>query len=125
MGSIPEDHGIEKSFGICIGELELPVAASVGGAIDAGLVAGTGGHEEGFVGGESDDAAKVERIGTGDMVRDPDVAISGAEVSAVRAGGPCGFLRHRAHAAEIFGVAGDAGLRSGLSEGGGGGEEKK
>src|SRR5258708_7450838 len=68
MGSVPEDHGVEKSLFIRVGELELPVAAGVGGVIDAGLVAGSGGHEESFFGGESDDAAKVERIGTGDVV---------------------------------------------------------
>src|SRR5258708_339816 len=37
-------HGIEESFGIGVGELELPVTAAVGGLVDAGLVAGAGGH---------------------------------------------------------------------------------
>lgn len=44
MGLIPEDHGVEESLGICIGELELPVTAGVGGVVDAGLVSGAGGH---------------------------------------------------------------------------------
>jgi hypothetical protein len=44
VGRIPENHGVEEGFGIWVGELELPMAAAVGGVVDAGLVAGAGGH---------------------------------------------------------------------------------
>ena len=67
---IPERHGVEEGFGIRGGELKRPVLACVGGVIDARLVACSGGHEEGVLGGKCDDAAKVERIGAGDGVFD-------------------------------------------------------
>ena len=101
------------------------MAAGVGGVVDAGLVAGSGGHEESFVGGEGDDAAEVEGFGAGYVVGDPDVAVGGAEVGTVRAGSPGDFLRDGAYAAEIFCDAGEAGLRGGLSEGGSGCEEEE
>ena len=57
----------KKCFGIGVGELQLPVLAGIGGVVDAGLVAGSGGHEEGFVGGEGDDAAEIEGGGVGHL----------------------------------------------------------
>src|SRR5271166_2592359 len=86
---IPEGHGVEESFGIRVGELQIPVLASVGGVIDAGLVAGSGRHEEGFVGGEGDYGAEVEIGGVGNLCRSPgDAGVRGAEIGAVRAAGP-------------------------------------
>jgi len=88
VSGIPEDHGVEKSFGIGVGELELPVTAAVGGVVNAGLVAGTGGHQESFVGGEGDNGAEIEGFGAGDLFGDPDVAVGGAKICAVSAGSP-------------------------------------
>jgi hypothetical protein len=100
--------------------LELPVTAAIGGVVDAGLVAGTGGHEESFVGGEGDYGTKVEGLGAGDLFGDPDAAVGGAEVSAVRTGGPRDLPRYSADAAESFGREGDANLRRRLAKGSGG-----
>src|SRR5258706_5645931 len=122
VSGIPEDHGVKKSFGICVGELDLPVTAAVGSVVNAGLVAGAGGHQEGFVGGEGNDGAEVERFGAGDLVGDPDAAVGGAKVGAVRAGCPCDLARNGAYAAEAFGGVGGVGLGRGLSQGGGGEE---
>jgi len=121
---IPEGDGIEEGFGIGVGELELPVLAGVGGVVDAGLVAGAGGHEESFVGGEGDDAAEIESGGVGDLGGRPGAAgVGGAEVGAVGAGGPRDLLRDGADAPEIFRGVGGLSLAGGLGEGGGG--EKK
>jgi len=126
VGSIPEDHGVEEAFGIGVGELELPVLASVGGVVDAGLIAGTGGHEEGLVGGEGYDRAEIQSGGVRDLGGEPGVAgIGGAEVGAVRAGSPCDVMRDGAYAAEIFGGVGGMSFRSGLGQGGGGSQENQ
>ena len=65
VGGVPEGDGVEEGFGIAAGELELPVLASVGGVVDAGLVAGSGGHEKGFVSGKGDKATKIQVRGVG------------------------------------------------------------
>src|SRR5580704_18679095 len=107
MGWVPEDHGIEETFGIVIGELELPVLAGVGGVVDAGLVAGTGGHEEGFVGGEGYYGAEVQSGGVRDLGGYPGAAgVGGAEAGAGRAGAPGDAARACTYAAEAFGGAG-------------------
>ena len=103
VGSVPEDHGVEEAFGICVGELELPVLAGVGGVVDAGLVAGAGGHEESFVGGESYYGAEIESCGVGDLGGDPGAAgVGGAEIGSVGAGGPRDFARDGAYSAQAF-----------------------
>ena len=59
VGWVPENHGVEEAFGVWVGELKSPVLAGVGGVVDAGLVAGTGGHEESFGGGEGHYGAEI------------------------------------------------------------------
>ena len=93
VGWIPEDHGVEESFRIFVGELELPVLAGIGGVVDAGLVAGAGGHKERFARGEGNDGAEVECFGAGNLSGDPVAAgVCGAEVGAVSAGRPGNVL---------------------------------
>jgi hypothetical protein len=124
VGGVPEHHGVEEAFGIGVGELELPMLAAVGGVVDAGLVAGTGGHEEGLVGGESDYGAEVESGGVGDLGGDPGASgVGGAEVGAAGPGGPSDVSRDGAHAAEIFCGVGALGLASGLGQGSAGDEQ--
>ena len=121
---IPEDHGVEEAFGIFVGELQLPVLAGVGGVVDARLLAGAGGHEESFVGGEGDDGAEVERCGVGDLRGSPGASgIGGAEIGSVGAAGPGDFAGDRAHAAQAFGGVRELDSRAGLREGGDGDEE--
>src|SRR5205085_647550 len=111
------------AFGICVGELELPVTAAIGGVINAGLIAGSGRHKKSFVGGEGDYGAKIDRLGAGNLLGNPDMAVGGAEISAVRTGGPRDLPRHSADATERFGGKRGANSRRGLSEGSGGCEE--
>lgn len=92
---------------------------TVGGVVDAGLVARSGGHEESFVSGEGDYGTKVKRFGAGDLFGDPDAAIGGAEVGAVSTGGPRDLTRYGADAAEGFGRERGTDLRRGLSKGDG------
>ena len=60
---VPENHGVEEAFGIAVGELELPVLAGICSVVDAGLVAGTGGHEERFIGRERYYGSEVQSGG--------------------------------------------------------------
>jgi hypothetical protein len=125
VGWVPENHGVEEAFGIFVGELELPVLASVGSVVDAGLVAGTGGHEESFDGGEGNNGAEIEGGGVWDLGGSPGAAcVGGAEVGAVSAGGPCDIVRDGAYSAKIFGGVGGMGLRGRLGESGGGQEKQ-
>ena len=64
--------------------------AAVGGFVEAGLVAGAGGHDDGGVCVEGLDAAEVEFFGSGrDGAGLPEVAaVFGAEDGAVGAAGP-------------------------------------
>ena len=97
---IPENHRVEERFGIGGGELELPVLAGVVRMVDAGLVAGSRGHEESFVGGEGNNGAEVERFGAGDLGGNPGSAgVGGSEVGPVCPRGPCDVFRHRTGAA--------------------------
>ena len=99
--------------------------AGVGGVVDAGLVAGTGGHEERFIGRESYYGTEVERFGTGDPGGRPSGGgVGGAEVGAVGAGGPSDILRDGAYAAKVFGGMGGMTSTGRLGEGGRGCEEK-
>jgi len=117
VGGIPESDGVEKGFGIGAGELEVPVLAGVDGVVDAGLVAGSGGHEKSFVGGEGDDAAEIEIGGVGDLGGDPGTAgVGGAEVGAVGTGGPGDLQGDGADAAKIFRGVRGLSLTRGLSQ---------
>jgi hypothetical protein len=99
--------------------LELPVLAGIGGVVDAGQVAGTGGHEESFGGGEGDNGAEIEGGGVWDVGGEPGASgVCGAEIGAVSAGGPRDILGDGAYAAEIFGGVGGLGLWGRLGEGG-------
>ena len=118
MFRIPENHGVEKSFGIDVGELKLPVLPGVGCVVDAGLIARPGRHEEGFVGGERDDGAEVESGGAGDLRGNPGApGVRGAKVGAVGSASPGDVARDGADAAEALGGVGVLHLR-GLCYGG-------
>ena len=124
--AVPECHRVEESLGIRVGELKLPVLSGVGGVVDAGLVAGSGRHQERFVGRESDDAAKVERGGVRDLGERPGAAsVGGAEISAVRAAGPRNLAGDGADAAQAFGGMGELDARAGLRQCGGGEQQRE
>src|SRR5579859_3858980 len=115
---IPEGYRVEEALGACVLELKLPVLAGVGGVIDAGLIAGTGGHQESLIGGECNDSAKVEGCSLRNLGRRPVTAtVSRPEISSMRAAGPGNLPRYNADAAEIFGCMRHLKLRR-LSEGG-------
>ncbi len=82
--------------------------AAVGGFVEAGLVAGAGGHDDGGVGVEGLDAAEVEVLGVGwDGAALPEVAgVFGAEDGAVGAGGPGDARADVVDAAEVGGGGG-------------------
>jgi hypothetical protein len=126
MGGIPESDRVEESFGIRAGELELPVLARVGGVVDAGLVTGPGGQEEGFVSGEGDDAAEIQSRSVRDLGRDPGSSgVGGANVGAVGAGSPGELLRDSADAAKIFRGVRGLSLAGNLGEGSRGDEKNE
>jgi hypothetical protein len=85
-----------------------PGLAAVGGFVEAGLVAGAGGHDDRRVGVEGLDAAEVEVLGVGwDGAALPEVAgVFGAEDGAVRAGGPGDTLAYVVDAAKVGGGGG-------------------
>src|ERR1700728_1546319 len=56
---------IPEAVFVGVGEEELPGLAAVGGFVEAGLVAGAGGHDDGGVGVEALDGAEVEVLGAG------------------------------------------------------------
>jgi hypothetical protein len=123
---IPECHGIEESFGIGVGELQLPVLSAVGGVVDAGLVAGTGGHQKSLVGGEGNDRAEIEVGSIRNLGRFPRTSvIQGAKISAVGAAGPCDVARHGGDPAEVFGRVRDLDARAGLGNGARGKEKQE
>jgi len=101
------DRVPEASF-VGIGEEEGPGLAAVGGFVEAGLVAGARGHDDGGVGVEGLDAAEVEVLGVGwDGAALPEVAgVFGAEDGAVGAGGPGDALAYVVDAAEVGGGGG-------------------
>ncbi len=83
-------NSIPEAFFVGVGEDELPRLAAVGGFVEAGLVAGAGGHDDGGVFVEGLDAAEVEFFGSGrDGAGLPEVAaVFGAEYGAVCSAGP-------------------------------------
>ena len=52
-------NGVPEAFFVGVGEEEFPGLAAVGGFVEAGLVAGAGGHDDGGVFVEGLDAAEV------------------------------------------------------------------
>src|SRR5579862_4479183 len=83
VSAIPKGHRIKKALGILAGVLQLPVPASVGSVINAGLIAGPGRQQEGLIGGESHYTAKIEIPGAGNFFRRPDAAaVDRAQVGA-------------------------------------------
>jgi len=110
---IPECHRVEKSLGIVVRKLELPVLACVGGVVDAGLVARSRGHEKRFIGGKRDDGAEIEGDGVGDLARSPGAAaVGGSQITSVGAAGPGDLIGYGANSAEAFGCVGN--LQPGL-----------
>src|SRR4029077_9114258 len=82
---IPEHHGVEKSLGIRVRELQLPVLARVGRVVDARLVTGARGHQESFVCRERYYGPEVERRSIGNLAGNPSLAAVGCvEIGAVR-----------------------------------------
>jgi hypothetical protein len=124
VGGVPEGDGVEESLGIGVGELELPMLASVRGVVDARLVAGACGHQESFVGREGDDSTEIQSGCVGNLGGGPGAsAVGGADISAVRTGGPNDLLRNGADAAQSLRGIGRLSLAGELGEGGGGSEE--
>ena len=82
--------------------------AAVGGFVEAGLIAGAGGHDDGGVFVEGLDAAEVEFFGSGgDVAGLPEVAaVFGAEDGAVGAAGPGDSAAYVVDAAEAGGGVG-------------------
>src|SRR5271156_1716734 len=56
---------VPEAFFVGVGEEEFPGLAAVGGFVEAGLVSGAGGHDDGDVFVEGLDAAEVEFFGSG------------------------------------------------------------
>ena len=85
-----ELYRVPEAVFVGVGEEEFPGLAGVGGFVEAGLVAGAGGHDDGGVFVEGLDAAEVEFFGAGgDGAGLPEVAaVFGAEDGAVGAAGP-------------------------------------
>ena len=116
---------VPEAFFVGVGEEEFPGLAAVGGFVEAGLVAGAGGHDDGGVFVEGLDAAEVEFFGSGrDGAGLPEVAaVFGAEDGAVGAAGPGDSAADVVDAAEAGGGVGGfhvelcAGLRCGESDG--------
>src|ERR1700680_434503 len=103
MSGVPENHRVEEPFGVLVRKLQRPVLAGVGGVVDAGLVAGTGRHQEGVGGGEGDHGAEVESSGVRNLVSQPvATAVGGTEIGAVSTAGPGDLLGDGTDASEVF-----------------------
>ena len=100
--------GVPEAFFVGVGEEEFPGLAAVGGFVEAGLVAGAGGHDDGGVFVEGLDAAEVEFFGSGwDGAGLPEVAaVFGAEDGAVGSAGPGDSAAYVVDAAEAGGGVG-------------------
>jgi hypothetical protein len=116
MLRIPEGDRVEESLGIVVGELKLPVLSGIGSVIDAGLLAGPGGHQESLVARESHYATKVERGRVRNVRGRPGAsAINCAQISAVSAAGPGNLPGDSADSTKALGGMGDLDPRAGLS----------
>src|SRR5271154_3373127 len=105
---VAELDGVPEALFVWVGEEEVPGLAAVGGFVEAGLVAGAGGHDDGGVFVEGLDAAEVEFFGSGwDGAGLPEVAsVFGAEDGAVGAAGPGDSAAYVVDAAEARGGVG-------------------
>ena len=108
MASVAELNRVPEAFFVGVGEEEFPGLAAVGGFVEAGLVAGAGGHDDGGVFVEGLDAAEVEFFGSGrDVAGLPEVAaVFGAEDGAVGSAGPGYSATYVVDAAEAGGGVG-------------------
>ena len=125
-----KDEGIPEAVFIGVAENQLPRLAAVGGFVEAGLVAGAAGHDDGGVFVEGLDAAEVEFLCAGrDGAGLPEVAaVFSAEDGAVGAAGPDGSAAGVGDAAEAGGGVGVFDVPLGLGLGGcceGKGKEKQ
>src|ERR1700694_4193993 len=128
MSGVPENHRVEEPLGVLVCKLQRPVLAGVGGVVDAALVAGAGGHQEGVGGGEGDHGAEVESSGVRNLGSQPvATAVGSTEIGAVSTAGPADLLGDGADASEIFGVVCFLYLRGrlGLSEDASGPEQEQ
>src|SRR5260370_38086251 len=66
---------IEKEFFAFVRVLQAPVLAAIGCFVDTGLLTLTAGHHIGRCGVESYDAAKVERVSTGQLQAGPRLTL--------------------------------------------------
>src|ERR1700733_3698303 len=118
--------GVPETFFVGVGEEEFPGLAGVGGFVEAGLVAGAGGHDDGGVFAEVLDAAEVEVFGSGrDGAGLPEIAaVFGAEDRAVGAAGPGYSAADVVDAAEAGGGVGLFDVPLGLAGEGCGQQDK-
>ncbi len=93
-----------------VGEEELPGSAAVGGLVEAGEVAGAGGHDDSGFGIEGLDAAEVEAFGVGwDGAGLPVSSIVGGEEDrALGSAGPDDAVTDVVNAAKAGGGVGPA-----------------
>jgi len=119
---VPEGHAIEKSLGISVGKLQVPVLASVGGFVDARTVTRTGAQQIGEVGAKGFDIAKVQRFRARDLSGLPrDSGVHSSKISSVTAAGPPDQVGDHADTAKIGDGVGF--LDGGILRDEGGGEE--
>src|SRR5260370_22337549 len=105
MSGVPENHRVEEPFGVLVRKLQRPVRTGVGGVVDAGLVGGAGGHQEGGGGGEGDHCAEVESSGGGNLGGQPvATAVGSTEIGAVSTAGPGDLWGDGTDASEVFGA---------------------
>ena len=99
---------VPEAFFVGVGEEEGPGLAAVDGFVEAGLVAGAGGHDDGGVGVEGLDAAEVELAGGGWNGAGLPVGavVCAAEDCAVGARGPDDAVADVVDAAEVGGGGG-------------------
>ena len=88
--SVCKLNGVPEAVFVGVGEEQLPRLAAVGGFVEAGLIAGTAGHNDGGVFVEGLDAAEVEFLCAGwDGAGLPEItAVFGAKDGAVGTAGP-------------------------------------
>ncbi len=113
-------EGVPEAGGVGVGEEEGPGLAAVGGLVEAGLVAGAAGHDDGGVLVEGLDAAEVELFGAGrgGAVLPHVAAVLGADDRAVRAAGPGDAAADVVDAAQVGGGGRVEELPLGLGLGG-------
>jgi len=117
---VPEGHAIEKSLGISVGKLQVPVLASVGGFVDARTVTRTGAQQVSEVGAKGFDIAEVQRFRAEDLSALPrDSGVHGSKISSVTAASPRDQVGDHADIAKIGDRVGFLDCRILPEEGGG------